>query len=211
MPLTLAEIIFNNKASSINKDLIDFLENNLQRIIVKGQIKFKFTIVQQNDLKLLEKRGIYKLPTMIYEERNIVSVDNIIDTLNQIVKTSKKTSASKSDEEIVQDYLNDSLDIKRGSGGKIMTDDLSQEPQNPQNLDLDREARKAFEERSVSTSSSSSNKYNVSSTDRGAIREKQPEPTSRDDNIQPILNMRNSKTGSPPDDMMETLLSKSGS
>jgi hypothetical protein len=210
MPLTLAEIIFNNKASSINKDLIDFLENNLQRIIVKGQIKFKFTIVQQNDLKLLEKRGIYKLPTMIYEERNIVSVDNIIDTLNQIVKTSKKTSASKSDEEIVQDYLNDSLDIKRGSGGKIMTDDLSQEPQNPQNLDLDREARKAFEERSVSTSSSS-NKYNVSSTDRGAIREKQPEPTSRDDNIQPILNMRNSKTGSPPDDMMETLLSKSGS
>jgi hypothetical protein len=210
MPLTLAEIIFNNKASSINKDLIDFLENNLQRIIVKGQIKFKFTIVQQNDLKLLEKRGIYKLPTMIYEERNIVSVDNIIDTLNQIVKTSKKTSASKSDEEIVQDYLNDSLDIKRGSGGKIMTDDLSQEPQNPQNLDLDREARKAFEERSVSTSSSS-NKYNVSSTDRGAIREKQLEPTSRDDNIQPILNMRNSKTGSPPDDMMETLLSKSGS
>lgn len=210
MPLTLAEIIFNNKASGINKNLIDFLENNLHRIIVKGQIKFKFTIVQQNDLKSLEKRGIYKLPTMVYNERNIASVDNIIDTLNQIVKTSKKSSASKSDDEIVQDYLNDSLDIKRGSGGKIITDDLSQEPQNPQNLDLDREARKAFEERNSSTTQSS-NKYNVSSTDRGAIREKNPEPVARDDNIQPILNMRNSKTGSPPDDMMETLLSKSGS
>jgi hypothetical protein len=207
MPLILVEIIFNNKASGINKTLIDYLENNLQNIITRGQIKFKFTVAQQNDLKILEKKGIFKLPAMIYKNKNIISVDNIIDTLSQIIKTSKKISAAKSDEEIVQEYLNESLDVKRGSGGKIMTDDLSQEPQNPQNLDLDREARKAFEERSTSTPS---NKYSVSSTDRGAIREKQSDPIAREDNIQPILNMRNSKTGSPPDDMMETLLSKSG-
>jgi hypothetical protein len=208
MPLILVEIIFNNKASGINKTLIDYLENNLQNIITRGQIKFKFTVAQQNDLKILEKKGIFKLPAMIYKNKNIISVDNIIDTLSQIIKTSKKVSAAKSDEEIVQEYLNESLDIKRGSGGKIITDDLSQEPQNPQNLDLDKEARKAFEERGAS--STPNNKYNVSSTDRGALREKHPEPTSREDNIQPILNMRNSKTGSPPDDMMETLLSKSG-
>lgn len=120
----LVEVIFNNKPSKHNKDLTDFLKRNLRAILVKGHVRFQFTIARTRDLKELRNKGINRLPAMIIKDKNFIGVPNIVQELHARVKNSKKQAPPKSEEEVLQDFFTQQLGVTIGEDGKhIVPDD----------------------------------------------------------------------------------------
>jgi hypothetical protein len=112
MVVQTAELVFNDTKSRHNQDLTEFLERNLQSIVTRGQVKFRFKIAKQSDLAGLRSRGISKLPAMILQGIPFVSVPTIIEELRKRVKNSKSVAVPKSEEEVLDDYYKKEL----GSG-----------------------------------------------------------------------------------------------
>lgn len=132
MVLQVAEIIFNDTPSKFNKDLTDFLKRNIDTIIMKGRIKFRFKVAKAQELNDLRNRGIKRLPAMIIGDRPYVGVPTIIEELRNSVKKSKKVAAPKSEEEVLREYFDKTLgEIKKDSDGKIIQPD-DQEDENRQ-------------------------------------------------------------------------------
>ncbi len=125
MALRLAEIIFNDSNSQTNKDLTDFLKRNLEAIITKGNLKLKLTIAGVKDHANLRQRGIKPLPALLIgNDRPVCTVPNIIERLRSVVKSSRKTAAPKSEEEVLGDYFSKTLgNIKQNDEGRIVLPD----------------------------------------------------------------------------------------
>jgi hypothetical protein len=128
MVLKLAELVFNDKPSKFNKDLTEFLKRNIETIVMKGQLKFRFKIAAAGDMHVLRDRGITHLPAMIIDKQNFVSVPSIIGELQKRVKTSRGVAPPKNDDEVVMEYLHKEIgDVKQDSEGRIMAENLDQE------------------------------------------------------------------------------------
>lgn len=128
MPLKTAEVIFNNTPSKFNKDLTDFLKRNMEAIIFRGQIKFKFKLASSKDLSTLRSKGITRLPAMRIDGRNHINVPTIIGEIRRRVKTSKTTASMKSNEEFLDEYMKNAIgDIKKDDDGRIIAEELDQE------------------------------------------------------------------------------------
>jgi hypothetical protein len=132
MVLRTVELIFNDSPSKKAKDLTDFLRRSMEKIIMKGQIKFRFKIVATTELNAMRKRGINGYPAMVIvgsKERPIIDTPNIINDLIQRVKRSKNTAAPKSEDEVIDSYLKN--EVFKGTAsdadGKLKVSD-DQEP-----------------------------------------------------------------------------------
>lgn len=116
MVVQTAELFFNDAPSRYNKDLTDFLERNIQTIITKGQIMFRFKIAKGKELSRLRSRGISRLPAMVLQNKPFIGVPIIVEELRKRVKRSKTVAAVKSEEEVLADYFQKTL-------GNIQYDD----------------------------------------------------------------------------------------
>ena len=115
------KILFNDTASKKNKDLIMFLNHNIEHIVIKGQIKLLFKICKTADLKKLRSKGIKGLPAMVDKDNYYIGVPNIITELNHRIKTSKKMATVKNEEEMINDYMNSEIykGVKKDNDGKF--------------------------------------------------------------------------------------------
>jgi len=119
MVVQTAELLLNDTPSRYNKDLTDFLERNIQTIITKGQIKFRFRIIKPSEISSLRAKGVKRLPAMMLQNRPYIGVPVIVEELRKRVKRSKSTAAPKSEEEVLNDYFNETLgNIKYDDEGK---------------------------------------------------------------------------------------------
>lgn len=121
--MQVAEVIFRDEPSVHNRKLTDFLQKNIKHIIVKGQIRFKFTIAETKDLRRLINRGIKRLPAMVIQDKHYIGVDDIAHELHARAKRSRVQAAVKSSEEQVNDYLNRELGVTIGEDGKFIIPD----------------------------------------------------------------------------------------
>lgn len=121
MVLQAASIIFNDNCSRFNKDLIDFLKRNIEIAIRKGGVTFQFKIAQTADLAGLRRKGIKALPAMVIADQNFVGVPDIVAELRKRVKNSTGEVATKSEDEIVNDYQMHELynNVKKDAEGKL--------------------------------------------------------------------------------------------
>jgi hypothetical protein len=136
MVLQSASIIFNDTCSRFNKDLVDYLRRNIETAIRKGGVTFQFKIAQTADLAGLRRRGIKALPAMIIGNQNFVGVPDIVAELRKRVKNSSGEVATKTDEEIINDYQMQSLydnNVKKNSDGKF---DVTNEPDKDESEEL---------------------------------------------------------------------------
>lgn len=120
------KLIFNNKASCNNKDLTEFLKRNLNTIIVKGGIKFKYVIANMDELQALHKKGIKRLPALFPKKHKpLIGVPNIIKFLRRSVESSKQTAPPKSEAEILDEWNRKQLGniTKRGKQLVVPDDD----------------------------------------------------------------------------------------
>jgi hypothetical protein len=123
MSLTAVELIFNDSPSKFNKELTDFLRKNLEKIVLRGQIKIIFKIVEPGDIEKLRKREITRLPAMnIPGSRTpIMGVPDIVEYFRQKVKNSRNVAPPKTEEEVLSEYMNSEMRASKDSDGKLIT------------------------------------------------------------------------------------------
>ena len=130
MPLQTAEIIFNDSSAKSYKDLVDFLKRNLESIILKGQLKFRFKIIQTGELDSMRKKGVTSYPALVLiggNQKPYMGTPTIIELLRQRVKRSKTMATPKSEEEVLDSYFKGEMHAKKGDDGKLIVPD-DQEP-----------------------------------------------------------------------------------
>ena len=234
--LQVAEVIFNNTRSQINKDLTEFLKRNLKPIILRASVQFKFTIANKDDLPAMRDNGIKRLPVMIINNKHYTSVPMIITELQKRVKHSKTVAAPKSEAEVLSDYFKHELgDIKTDRDGKIDTskfvddddDDIGSKLTDAAMKEVNRRNIKAdntiYRQQPIKFEETRSNQYNgsggvssgVSSSGSNRSTGRQSE---RNDNVQrdagdpmrALNSMQSRGERSPDDDLVAALLDKIG-
>jgi 3-phosphoglycerate kinase len=105
MVLVLAELIFVDSPTRNNRELTEFLKRNIEKVIIKGCVKFKFKIAKASDIPNLRKRNISRLPAMVLQGRNFIGVPDITNELSKRVKNSKATAQEKTGEEFIDDFF----------------------------------------------------------------------------------------------------------
>jgi len=184
MVLRLAELVFNNTPSKFNKDLTEFLKRNIETIIFRGQLKFKFKIAGPGDLSTLRNKGITRLPAMIVEDKHFISVPTIINELRRRVKSSKTTATPKNDEEVLDEYFKKTMgDIKKDSDGRIMAEELDQEDTEVAERELSSAMQREMDRRNG----------NEKNEPRGPLRKPPPNP-NRDAEMDNDLDTRRPPT-----------------
>lgn len=147
MPIGVAEIYLNDSPTKHNRDLISYLDRNIQTIIYKGRIKFRVKKIKPREFTQLREMGIKALPAMIINGKKYISVPIIIEEIQQRVKTSQKTAPVKTDDEMLNDYFKREIgDPQKGLDGKIDINNMDQE--NTDRVDLSSAVLKEKERRS---------------------------------------------------------------
>lgn len=133
MPLAFADLYVKDKNSQVNRELSTFLKRNLQAIIMKGGIAFRYHIVKPEDIQSLLQRKISRLPAMEFNGQSYITVPEIIDFLQKRVSTNKAPPAPKSETEIVDDWTMSILtdNVKKGKDGKLV---VKAEPDDEDNI-----------------------------------------------------------------------------
>lgn len=151
MPLVPCVIIFNNSPSKFNKDLIDFLQRNLPKANVKGNMHFTFQIAKPNDLVALRNKGVKKLPVMFIASSTIVGVSDIIDEIRNRIKNTKNEAKIKSDDELIHDHqMNSMFDgAIRSTDGKMTFKDDNDAPDDDFARDLAANGQKEMNRRGI--------------------------------------------------------------
>lgn len=140
MPHDTAEIIFNDTNTKNNKDLYKFFKRNHRTLIHKTQIGFRFKVVRSGEIPTLHKKGIFRLPAMLFKGTPVIGADKIIAYLNQRSKQSKSTASLKTPEESIQDHWNKVMGVSIGHDGKFVI------PQDDEISDSSQLAAKAAQE-----------------------------------------------------------------
>lgn len=139
MALQLVEIIFNDTPSKYNRDLTEFLKRNIETIILKGKLKLKFTIANNNDLNKLVEIGVKRLPVMFIQKKSFVSVPIIVEEIRRIVNNSKNIAPPKNEDEVLQDHFNACIgQIRKGNDGKIQLPKENDEYEDEENKMMDK-------------------------------------------------------------------------
>jgi hypothetical protein len=229
MVVQTAELIFNDTPSRYNKDLTDFLDRNIELIVTKSQIKFRFKIAKAVDISSLRAKGIKRLPAMILEKRPYIGVPVIVEELRKRVKRSKSTAAPKSEEEVLDDFFKQTLgNIQYSDEGKhIIPQDNEIDDEVDLNGLFNKEMKRRNDGDGDGNKSKGANRRGPPKPDRMAVQDDDYEdrapprqPPPRLDNIKiteagdPLatLNTMRSTGGkqSQDDDMMRTLLERMG-
>jgi hypothetical protein len=237
MVVQTAELIFNDTPSRYNKDLTDFLDRNIELIITKGQIKFRFKIAKAANISSLRAKGIKRLPAMILGKRPYIGVPVIVEELRKRVRCSKSSAAPKSEEEVLDDFFKQTLgDIQHDDEGKHI---IPQDNEMDDEVDLGNLFNEEMKRRNDGDSDGKrqggntgkrqgANRRGPPKPDRLAIQDdddyedrappRRPPPrlnnidtATAGDPLATLNNMRStSGKQSPDDDMLQTLLERMG-
>lgn len=142
--VSVVSIIFNDSSSKFNKDLIRFLNRNLEAAILKGGLSFAFKIANKQTINDLRDRGIKRLPAMITDSGTFVGVPEIQEEILNRIKNNKNALQPKTDDEILNDYQLSAIneDVIRDQEGK-----LSVRPDDDGSVDLKKRAQEELERR----------------------------------------------------------------
>jgi len=147
MGYTNIDVLFNDtKSSDIktsnvnhNKKLVEFIDRNLDKIIINGNIKFNFIIVKKSMYSSLKTKGITRLPAVVVKKtnENVIGYDDIIAKINQLVSSNNVKAKPKSEEEIMIEFQNKELlkGSKRDSEGKLSFNDDEEKDETAEMLD----------------------------------------------------------------------------
>jgi hypothetical protein len=229
--LQVAEVIFNNTRSQINKDLTEFLKRNLKPIILRASVQFKFTIAHKDDLPAMRDNGIKRLPVMIINNKHYTSVPMIITELQKRVKHSKTVAAPKSEAEVLSDYFKHELgDIKTDRDGKIDTSKFADDDEEDMGSKLTEAAMKEVSRRNIKSDNTvyrqqpikfeetRSNQYDAGPNRNTGNPRSTGRQSERNDNVQrdagdpmrALNSMQSRGERSPDDDLVAALLDKIG-
>lgn len=139
MTFNTIDLMFNGvgdaeKSKEINKELVDFINRNLEKIMRKGRVKFNFKIIDGDSIKSVKKMGIKELPAAINMRTSDIAVGlvDIKSLINEAVdgdmKAPKKVFTA---EEMMDDY-NQSI-MLQGDGDDDAFEDNSEELMNQYN------------------------------------------------------------------------------
>ena len=229
MVLKVAELIFNDTPSKYNKDLTDYLDRNIEIVLMRGQIKFRFKIAKATELSQLRSKGIKRLPAMMLDNKPYVGVPVIIEELVKRVKKSKGVAMPKNDAEVLDDYYRKTLgNFKQDGDGKIDISNLDQE-EDP-TMDLGNELQREMSRRKTDDPYTRDDKKQrgrreppPSKPSRNALQDddmedRRPQNSNtsrhRDDNLDakdpgnPMTALQHVQGGGMDDDLMATLLQK---
>ncbi len=223
MVLQLAHILFNDSPTKYNQDLTNFLSRNIETLIMKGQIKFKFEIVKPKQIAELRKKGMTRLPAMVYMKKSFIGVPDIIAELSVTVKNSKATALQKTAEEMIDDFQKQSMFVTKNSDGKFVVPPDDDDNDAPDlEGDLSREVARRDKGSKKKADREPPQKTNRSAYQSDDNYEQERPKKQRADNIDvdddPIKSLnkiksknRGGEDGGNDDDMMATLLAKMGS
>jgi hypothetical protein len=220
MGIRVVDLVLSDTASQKNKELTEYIERNLDKIINKAQIKFKFICAKPTDLPNLRSQGIKGLPALVDNKAHYIGVSNIIDQLRKLVKTSKTTATPKSEEEVLTEFFNKELNIKFDQEGKhVATNDDDDDE-----AKIDYQAKVAREQ-SRRKIGSNQNPYqdppeeqrrpsNTLFDDHPPQRRGggPPQQQPRADNVQqdPVEVVKRMSTGTQDDELLEMMIGKIG-
>ena len=119
------QIVFNENADEINKELTDYLDKNLDEIIYKANVYFKFIIATEKDKLKLKKDGITKLPAIIsFDMKPVVGLQNVYKYIKYAMQHKIKPEI-KTEDEILQDFMSKEIQdgvsrVKEGNKKKVV-------------------------------------------------------------------------------------------
>lgn len=108
MSFKLVEVLFNglnNVNHKHNSTLIEYLDNNMRTIIIKGRVKFIFITVNNSNIDKYRNMGVVELPAIKVGKNITLGVPNIKREISKIISSNKIIAAPKSDEEVLNAYL----------------------------------------------------------------------------------------------------------
>jgi hypothetical protein len=142
-------LILSNKASTINKKLINFFQVNLLNFN-KANIVFDFEVAHPEDIDKYVEKGIKNYPVLIHNENSVTGSSNIVEYLKSVVSKYNKKILSKSENEKLDDFWKQTIGkIELDASGNVKP--LDDEDEDDVSSDLQHRIQNAFEERSVST------------------------------------------------------------
>jgi len=219
--LKVLELYLTDTPSKINKDLTGFIYRNISSIIKKAIMKLNISIVPRNRVAVLQKRGIKKLPTLVYHDRYIVGINDIVEFLRRSIKTSTKEVKPITEDELFEDYNKSVLGISYNSEGKLLVNYDNDDRNEEDKIEADI-SRRVAEEAERRRSGNNSFLKNSGKPARYAERELNNAADFNDMNnatitrinnvSEPIQALHNVKQSNDPrDDMMlETMLNNMG-
>jgi hypothetical protein len=101
----IAVVYFNDSASKFNKELHEFLRDNLERIIIRGNCRFRFEIVKSSQFSELKRKSITELPAVTINDKAHLGLPKIKKALINLAQTNQQPAALKSDEEMMHEAM----------------------------------------------------------------------------------------------------------
>jgi hypothetical protein len=146
MALRPADVIFNDKPTKNNKDLINFLNGNLSDIIRKGRMRFRWRIAGPDTITQLRQEGVKALPALKIDKQYIIGVPAIVNYLRNAVRNSKAAAPTKTEDEVINDFFRKELGQTDEKGAIVPNDDGDEEQQQE---DLIGKANREFQRRGL--------------------------------------------------------------
>jgi hypothetical protein len=166
-------LYLSNKPSQLNKDLINYLNANMNSL-VKMKLYIDFVIAYPQNIQSYTEKGIVNFPTMIHQNQKFVGVDRIKGFFNQFHQMHKKKQAERTENDDVTDYWSGIL----AKGDEEDDDDAAEQMKN--------KAQVAVQERQTKLNSRDPNKANRSpARTQQSQHTAQPAPAQKKANIEP--------------------------
>jgi len=104
------QILFRNNNNAPNRDLVDFLDNNLTNI-VKSKYTIKPMIVNEEKIPELIDSGITELPAMKFNQDICLGVNDIITYIKNLCERTPKKTQDENLDDYVNDFMTKSLEM----------------------------------------------------------------------------------------------------
>jgi hypothetical protein len=144
--LSVSELIINDTPTRNNKELLDFLSNNLDTIVLRGHTKLRFTLAKSSDMSALRDRGFTKFPVLYDDKANCIGSAIIVDELKKRVRVSKKPVTAKNESEVLEEFMRNEAfkGVERNSEGRFeVKGDIDDDP----NTQLEKQVSEETERR----------------------------------------------------------------
>ena len=186
MALRTAKIFVLNRANKQNKELLDFINKNINDIILKGCIKFDFRKIDIDDVDNYSQRGIREFPSMQIDGRIISKPNIIIQELIAHMRANKIVAPPKTDEEVVNDYLREEVTagVAKDSKGKYIQPKEEEDEQSKINSEI--RSKMIEEEKRRGLLRAGASEDRPARRDNDMQEQRQPaRPVYREDNVDP--------------------------
>jgi hypothetical protein len=191
------DIIFSNKASSLNKKLIKFFQLNLLSLN-KSSLIFDFDVAHPEEMSKYTAKGIKNYPILVFEESSVTGVEKIITYLKMLVKKHNDKIINKSADDHVSDFWKDTI------SGKEEDDGEGGEDADPSD-NIHKKIQEAFEQRNDAPGTKP--KKNLGSSPASSVHASKPSKSSGE---KPSETLKKMKGNSMDDELMAKFFENQG-